>query len=137
LDITLLAVDDSGRHVGTGRPEFNFHFRYRDISFSVRFRDEGTQARLDLSAWLGNFPYSAESAVQRQALAAILRSVNQELGPILSLSHGKIALHTALPMPVPVTAVGLVSALTHFLVPLKPYLDLMAMVRMMQPAKGH
>jgi len=137
LDISLLAVDDSGKPVGSNRRDFNFHFRYRGISFSVHFKDDGVKASLDLSAWLGKFPFSAESAEQRQALNAIVRGANQSLGPLLSVQRGKIGLRHDLALPMPVTAVGMISALSAFLVPLKPYLDLIDMVRMMQPAKLH
>ena len=128
LDITLLAVNDRGQPVGAAQPEFNFHFRYRGITFNVKFRDKGEAADMDLSAWLGALPFTAESGERRQALRAILKGANQDLGPIFSVTKGKIGMRRKLDLPVPVTAVGLITALSNFLLPLKPYLDLMDMV---------
>lgn len=131
LDITLLAVDDGGQSIGVGRKEFSFHFRYRGLGYSARFCDDGKAAMLDLSARLGPIPFSAESLAQRQALSSALKAVNADLGPVLSAQQGHIALATRLALPVPVTAVGLLSALAQFFLRLRPYLDLMAMIRMM------
>jgi hypothetical protein len=136
LDITLLAVNDKGQTIGAKTPEFNFHFHYRSITYWVRFRDKGESAQLELSAWLGGMPFTAESAEQRQALRAIVKGANQHLGQTLSVIKGKIALHRTLHLPLPVTTVSLLVSLCSFLLPLKTYLDLMAMVRLM-PAKRH
>jgi len=136
LDITLLAVNDRGQPVGASQPEFNFHFRYRGHTFNVKFRDQGHEASMDLSAWIGRLPYTAESGPQRQALKAILSGANQDLGPLFSVTKGKIGMRRMLDLPVPVTAVGLITALSNFLLPLKPYLDLMDMVKLM-PKSGH
>jgi hypothetical protein len=131
LDITLLAVNDRGQTVGAAQPEFNFHFRYRGHTFNVKFRDQGETANMDLHAWMGSLPYTAESGPRRQALRAILSGANQDLGPLFTVTRGKIGLRHMLDLPVPVTAVGLITALSKFLLPLKPYLDLMDMVRLM------
>ena len=131
LDITLLAVTDKGKTIGAKRPDFTFHFRYRSVTYWARFCDEGTSARMELSAWLGPMPFSAESAEQRQALRAIVKSVNQDLGQTLSVVKSKIAMNRVIDLPMPVSAVGLLVSLCGFLLPLKPYLDLMAMIRML------
>jgi hypothetical protein len=137
LDITLLAVNDKGQTVGATRPDFTFHFRYRSTTFWVRFRDEGAKAEMDLSAWLGSMPFTAESGEKRQALRAIVKGVNKDLGQTLSVIKSKIALHRTLELPMPVTAVGLLERLCGFLLPLKPYLDLMDMIRQMPRVGKH
>jgi hypothetical protein len=137
LDITRLTFDQAGSPVDSGRKDFKFHFRYRDLTITAAFFNDGATARVDLSSWLGRFPFSAESVEQRQALSTIIRAVNDDFGPILSLVRGKIALVALLPLAVPVTAVGLVTRITEFFLRLKPYLDLMAMIRLMGKPKIH
>jgi len=130
LDITLLALDEEGRPIGPPHA-FTFQFRHRDIPMSAICRNEGETAHLELNAKLGTFPFSAESATARHALDAIIQGANLDFGPVLSVTAGKIRLKAKLPLAMPVTAVELVAALSRFLVPLKPYLDLMAMVRLL------
>jgi hypothetical protein len=137
LDIARTALDENGSQLAVGRRDVNFHFRYRDLSIAAHLFNDGATSHLALSAWLGRFPFSAESAAQRQALSTIIRGANDDFGPILSLAQGKIALSVQLPLSVPVTAVGLVTGMTQFLLRLKPYLDLMAMVRLMGRSGTH
>ena len=130
LDITSIVQAQSGQ-LGTGaHPEFSFRFRYRETGFTVRCKSENGQANAHVSATLGVMPFSAESASQRQFLKEIHRGSVQHLGPVIALSRGRFQLETHLPLPTPITAVGLITELTRFLLPLKPYIELMAMVRM-------
>jgi len=131
LDISSI-VHAQGGQLGTPvYPAFSFVFRYRDTAFTVRCQSGADQAVAHVSATLGTMPFSAESAQGRQFLAQILDGVNGHLGPIITQSRGRILLNTELSLPAPITAVGLVSGLTRLLLPLKPYLSLMAMVRML------
>ena len=56
----------------------------------------------------------------------------EHLGPIIALDRGRFQLEAHLPVAAPITAVGLITEITRFLLPLKPYIELMAMVRMVR-----
>ena len=131
LDISSIVHAQGGQLGSPIHPAFSFVFRYRDTSFTVRCQSGDDQAAAHISATLGTMPFSAESAQGRQFLAQILHGVNDHLGPIVTQSRGRILLGADLTLPAPITAVGLVSGLTRLLLPLKPYLSLMAMVRML------
>ena len=131
LDISSI-VHAQGGQLGTPvHPEFTFRFRYRETAFTVRCKSAEDMAKARVSATLGTLPFSAESARGRQFLTQIVQGVTDHFGPIVSLSQGRILLDTELQVPAPITAVGLIAGLTRLLLPLKPYLDLMAMVRML------
>lgn len=131
LDITSIVHAQAGQLGSDARPEFKFRFRYRDIAFAVVCRSNRVEAMATLTAPLGLLPFTAESSVQRQFLAQILGAATDHLGPIITQSQGRILLDADLTLSAPVTAVGLIGELTRFLLPLKPYLGLMSMVRML------
>ena len=130
LDITSVAVDTEGQLVHADRRDFKFRFRYRDINFSVHFQGDDKKAGAHIGAPLGVLPFSAESAALRQTLNEILGAAKKDLGVKIIVAQNKIHLAADIPVRTPVTAVGMVADLTKFLLPLKPYLELMAMVRM-------
>ena len=131
LDISSIVHAQGGQLGSPIHPAFSFRFRYRDTAFAVRCQTGPDEAVARVTATLGTMPFSAESVQRRQFLAQILEGVNEHLGPVIVQSRGRILLETDLHLPAPITAVGLVSELTRLLVPLKPYLGLMAMVRML------
>ena len=131
LDISSIVHAQGGQLGSPIHPAFNFRFRYRETSFGVKCQTGPDQAVARISATLGTMPFSAESVQRRQFLAQIIDGINQHFGPIVTQSRGRILLETDVTLPAPITAVGLVSGLTRVLVPLKPYLSLMAMVRML------
>ena len=131
LDITSIVHAQSGQWGSAAHPEFSFRFRYRDIAFTVRCKSDRETAGARISATLGMIPFTAEAAQRRQFLTQIVQGAAEHLGPVLTQSRGEILLDTGIALPAPVTAVGLISELTRFLVPLKPYLDLISMVRML------
>ena len=131
LDISSIVHAQGGQLGSPVHPAFSFRFRYRDTAFTVRCQSGEERATAHVSATLGTMPFSAESAKGRQFLAQIIDGVNDHLGPIITRSRGRILLEAELNLPAPITAVGLVSGLTRLLLPLKPYLSLMAMVRML------
>ena len=132
LDITSIVQAQSGQLGTASHAEFSFRFRYRETGFVVRCKSQGGQASAHISATLGVMPFSAESASQRLYLQEIHHGAVEHLGPIIALSRGRFQLDTHLPLPAPITATGLITALTRFLLPLKPYIELMAMVRMVE-----
>jgi hypothetical protein len=131
LDITSIVHAQAGQLGSAAHPEFSFRFRYRDTAFTVRCKSDRERAEARISATLGTLPFTAEAAQRRQYLTQIVQGATDHLGPIITQSRGRILLEAGIDLPAPVTAVGLVTALAGFLVPLKPYLGLMAMVRML------
>jgi hypothetical protein len=130
LDISSIVHSQAGQLGSEVQPDFNFRFRYREINFTARCRSNRTEAGGRLSATLGRLPFSAESANQRHYLTEIVAGMVQDLGPIIAIRQGIIKIDTELTFEAPMTAVGLVSGLCLFLVPLKPYLDLISMVKL-------
>jgi hypothetical protein len=131
LDITSIVHAQAGQLGATGHPEFSFRFRYRETAFTVRCRSSRETAEARISATLGTIPFTAEAAQRRQFLTQIIQGAAEHLGPIVTQSRGRILLDAELALPAPITAVALVTELARFLIPLKPYLGLMAMVRML------
>ena len=136
LDITSIVHAQAGQLGSSAHPEFSFRFRWRETAFTVRCRSTRESAEARISATLGVMPFSAESVQHRQFLTQILEGAVAHFGPIVTQTQGRILLDAELELPAPITAVGLVTGLTRFLVPLKPYLGLMAMVRML-PAQNN
>jgi len=131
LDITSIVQAQAGQSGSAAQRRFSFRFRYRDIPFAARCESAEGQAKVHISAALGVVPFSAESAAGRVYVKDIHRAAVDHLGPIIALSQGRFLLDTELTLAAPVTAVGLITELSRFLIPLKPYIDLMSMVRLM------
>jgi|GEM_PF-971537 len=127
IDIHHLGVEEHGHEAGTKRDNFRFTFVWRMMKFQASYHEE-SGAKMDLTADVGPLPYSAESPQARVDLKAIVAEVNGVLGPVFQVRGGKITLHRQLPVTLPVTAVGLVTALTSFLLQLGPYLDCLSTV---------
>ena len=132
LDITSIVQTQAGQLGSAAQREFSFRFRYRETGFTVRCNSQVGQASAHISASLGSLPFSAESASQRHYLRDIHRGAVEHLGPIIALTRGRFQLDATLALPAPITAVGLISELTRFLLPLRPYIELMTMVRMVK-----
>jgi hypothetical protein len=131
IDLTTIKAEERGTLLDMGRRDFKFMFRYRELPISVHFVGDHNKADATITIALGRLPFSAESATQRAALGEIGRGMNKHFGSIVSSPRGRMQVKKKLPLTVPVTATSLLSDLTKFLYPLKPYFDLMAMVRML------
>jgi hypothetical protein len=132
LDITSIVQTQPGQLAPGAQREFSFRFRWRETGFTVRCKSQDGQASAHIAATLGSLPFSAESALQRHYLTEIHRGSVEHLGPIIALSKGRFMLDTTLTLEAPITAVGLIAELTRFLLPLRPYIELMTMVRMVK-----
>lgn len=130
LDISSIVHAQAGQLGSEAHPDFSFRFSYREIAFTARCRSSRTEAGGRLTATLGRIPFSAESATQRQYMTEIVGGIVQDFGPIVSVRQGIIKLDAALQFEAPATAVRLVAELCRVLVPLKPYLNLISMVKM-------
>lgn len=134
FDIHSLAINDHGMLVGADRRDFAFRFVYRDIPFSVRYHEDEAEVCLDIVGDVGPLPFSAEQLVVRRALTAIIDAAQAHLGEVFMIAKGRIHLAGSPPITKPVTAVGLVSAITAFLLPANPYLETIALFRQQQAA---
>ncbi len=126
LDIHAVAFDEPGGVAGLDRPTFTFRFAYRHIPITARFSDHDDCAAIELQGDVGPMPFSAESWLARAELQTVLDAANAHLGEVFRLVDGRILVVGSVPVADPVTAVGLVTAITHFLVPVKPYLETIA-----------
>jgi hypothetical protein len=123
VDIHALAVDSDGDVVGVGKQTFNFGFSYQSVSFAAHYLEQGALAHIDLVGQIGPLPFTAESPEARIAVNQILDAANTHLGPIFRIDDGRIELFGAAEVVTPVTAVGLVTAMSTFLLRVKPYID--------------
>ncbi|HVI50997.1 MAG TPA: hypothetical protein VM661_07295 [Candidatus Sulfotelmatobacter sp.] len=137
IDIHHLGVEDGDHEAGTKRDNFRFTFVWRMLKFQAAYHEQGG-AEMDLSAEIGPFPFSAESPQARVDLKAIIAAANSQLGPVFQERQGRIVLIRRLPVILPVTAVGLITAVTGFLLKIAPYLDCIAtvMATPLEVAKG-
>ncbi len=120
-----------------------FSFRWRDrLVHAALLPDCPPDRRLRLRARLGRMPSSARpaEAARRGPGFALLRDLHAALPEGwqvgLSPDHG-VLLEAARPVPVPVTATGLVSEVTCFLLTLAPYLDVLDEAGLTAPATGN
>lgn len=135
LDPGAVAVDADGTLAGTRQRDFSFRFTYRRIVLSVRFL-AGVAPCVEIHGQLGAMPFSAETPGARFALSAILNAANSHLGDGFCVVAGRICLSGTVPLEGAVTAVALVRVLTAFLVPRKPYLELISLY-LERPAIEH
>ncbi|BAE49409.1 hypothetical protein [Paramagnetospirillum magneticum] len=126
IDAVLEEAEAQPLALGTGPVAFDFGFRF--VRFAGRLEQSASGVQLKLVGDLGPMPYSAESPAARSGLARIVDAGNSVLGAgSFRLAQGRILLGGELGVPMPVSAVGLVSAVTRFLVPATPYMELISM----------
>jgi len=105
-----------------------FDFAYADLRFVCRCEDSGEILSLKLVGDAGPLPFTAESPSGRAALQAIIDEANQVLGPVFKVGRGRILLAHDCTLARPLTATALVAAAAIFLIPARPYLELIAEV---------
>lgn len=129
VDISTL-VETETAALGLTLEPIQFDFTYRDIRVACRCEDSaGETATLKLVGNAGVMPFTAESPLARAAIQQIVLAANDALGrPLFRLAHGHILLGSEAPLPRPVSATKLVSAIVAFLIPARPYLDIIAEV---------
>jgi hypothetical protein len=126
IDAVLEGAEAPPLSLDKGPVAFDFGFRF--VRFAARLERQGDGALLRLVGDLGPMPYSAESPAARSGLARIVESGNSVLGAgTFRVVQGRILLGGEGPVPCPVAAVGLVSAITRLLAPAIPYMELIAM----------
>ncbi len=109
-----------------------FDFVFADIRFACRCEDGPSdgdgEAQLKVVGDAGALPFTAESPGGRAALAAIIAAGNDHLGPVFKVTQGRKLVGTECDLRRPVTATGLMSTVVAFVLPTRPYLDLIAEV---------
>lgn len=118
-----LPFDEGGGAKPIGRREFNVRFSYRKVPFSAHFHSDGDEGRIDVSGDVGPMPFSAESSLARSELQTVLDAANDHFGETFLIHEGRIRLVGTVPVPLPVGAVGLITALTLLLLKWRPYLE--------------
>jgi hypothetical protein len=133
IDLVGAEADSLGRALSPAQ----FDFTYRQIRFACRCDETAGQPHLKLVGDVGPLPFSAESPTARAAIQAIVDSANATLGPVFRLTNGRVLLGGEGDLPSPVTATDLISAVVRFVLPARPYLELIAEVVRppMAPAK--
>ncbi len=127
IDIHTVWVDGDGQQLSVGDGVTRFDFACRGIRFVCRLEQAEGRARLALRGDLGPLPFSAESPAARFGLIRIADAACEALGSaVFRIDGGRLILGSDFDIPVPVTAVGLMSAVTLFLVPLMPYMEIIA-----------
>ncbi|CAA7626787.1 conserved hypothetical protein [Candidatus Terasakiella magnetica] len=128
IDLHTAWDAEDGKPLSVGDGEVQFDFDFRDIRFVGRCREIGDHAQLKLVGDVGPMPFSAESPAARQGLGQIIEAANLHMGgENFRTSQGRILLGNDLTFPAPITATGLVTAVSLFLLPALPYLELVAM----------
>lgn len=105
------------------RQDCNFRFLYRRIPFSVHFRTVDMVSMLEIVGDIGLMPYSAESALARIELQTVFDAANAHLGEVFAIHEGRIRMTGTVTVVPPVSAVALITAITHFLIKRRPYLE--------------
>jgi hypothetical protein len=118
-----LPFDEGGGTEKIERRDFNFRFSYRQIPFAAQYRAERDPSKIDIVGDIGPMPFSAESALARIELQTVLDAANAHLGEIFRIIEGRIQIVGEAMVTPPVTAVGLITAITHFLLKRRPYLE--------------
>jgi len=136
LDLDNLTED--AYKLGTSLAPVEFAFTYVGVRFACRSElIDSDAAVLRLAGDVGPLPFSAESRRGRAAIQAIVDEAGNTLGPLFKLTRGRIMVGGDRPLAAPITAAVLVTAVASFMLPIRPYLDILAEVVRppMQPAK--
>lgn len=127
MDLQAVWTESEGPALSLGGGTVKFDFGYRDIRFAAQLDHSGETAHMKLVGDLGPMPFSAESPAARMGLARIVEAANDHLGQgLFRVTQGRVLLGGDLEIPVPVTATGLVTEASRFLIPALPYIELIA-----------
>jgi hypothetical protein len=124
LPLNAIAVDASGKVLRTERDKLVFSFAFAGTRFDATAAlGGGNKLNLALTGDLGPMPYSAESRVARTAVLDMVAAGAFSFGRFTVAKNQMIRIEGAIPVEHPLTPVALLTALTAFLVDLKPHLD--------------
>lgn len=103
-----------------------FDFAWRHIRFVCCYQEGEDGGMLRLDGDVGPLPFTAESPAARAGLGQIVAAANDVLGSTFHLSQGRILLAAGEKVQRPLTATHVVAAASSILIPVLPYLDLIA-----------
>jgi hypothetical protein len=127
LDIDNLTED--AYKLGTSLAPVEFAFTFAGVRFACRSEKiDDKNAVLRVAGDLGPLPFSAESPAARLAVLTIVEDANAALGTLLKLTHGRIMVGGDRPLSAPITAATMVTAIATFMLPIRPYLELLSEV---------
>lgn len=124
LPLNAIAVDASGKVLRTERDKLAFSFAFAGTRFDATAAlGGGNKLNLALTGDLGPMPYSAESRVARSAVLDMVAAGDFSFGRFAVAKNQMIRVEGTIAIEQPLTPVALLTALTMFLVDLKPHLD--------------
>ena len=130
IPLHRLGRDADGRVVLRERAgPVRFEFTYLGQTVHGEIEDSETHSRLRLRAELGRIPYSAESKDWRQNVLALVESANEALaGAVRTTPDQRIVAVYDDELMSPMTGAMMIGAITHFLLRIRPYLELILMI---------
>lgn len=123
LPLNSLAVDAHGNLLKTERARLSFSFAFGGTRFQATTALGPNTLNLELMGDLGPLPYSAESRVARSAMLEMIASGDFRFGRFAIAKDQIVRVEGSIAIEQPLTPVALLTALTAFLVDLKPHLD--------------
>jgi hypothetical protein len=130
IPLHRLGRDAEGRVILQERKgPVRFEFSYLGQTVHGEIEDSETRSRLRLRAELGRVPYSAESKEWRQNVLAIVEAANEALHGAIRLTPDQriISVYDDELMS-PLTGAMMIGAICQFLIPVRPYLELILMI---------
>lgn len=130
IPLHRLGRDAEGRVVLRERQgPVRFEFQYLGQSVHGEIEDSETHSRLRLRAELGRVPYSAESKDWRQNVLAVAEAANEALHGAVRISPDQriVAVYDD-ELLSPLTGGMMISAISQFLIHIRPYLELILMI---------
>ena len=138
LPLNTYSVDSVGNILKTERDRLSFSFTFLGTRFEASAALGGAnKLKLDLIADLGPLPYSVESRMARSAVLDMVAAGEFGFGRFAIAKNQMIRVEGTVPIEQPLTPVALLTALTAFLLDLKPHLDSFAQQVSSVWAKAH
>ena len=126
LQVGDLEFDEGGRiRLRNGDQPLRFAFAFRGADFEAQI-ETTPEARITLSAELGNVPYSMEQGANRRITQRIVEATAGLPGGRIEISESQyISLVATAQPPSPLTPASVMAAITSLLLDFGPYIDLL------------
>lgn len=124
LPLNTYSVDSGGNILKTERDRLSFSFAFLGTRFEATAAlGSAHKLNLELAGDLGPLPFSVESRMARSAVLDMVAAGEFGFGRFAIAKNQMIRVEGSVPIEQPLTPVGLLTALTAFLLDLKPHLD--------------